>query len=321
MQIAHNHIILGKIASLFLLIALTLTGCNDDVFVDIPKISVSSESIGVGESTTIKIEEDIPDIPSMQITYDSGYDGGLIYNGRAKSFSDEFLDIEISIDAADRSLTMKAVRNFYEGGVNVMFSHPDISKGINIYIRQQQTDFRPKSIEYELNSWETATKDMKNIFMVDTMLNDFLEVPFKYRVIPDGLSVDQQGAFYPDNAMTNSLFDSENYRVRTAAFDYNGFPAMTDCEVRYNDPINGNRYFGIPTYALQADSAESANSIVSIPPGKGLAYRIYVISERNLIRYNIPLSNDYGYKLNVTGKLEVIVPLRFEYTYNLFDIK
>lgn len=299
------------------ILLLTLPGCNDDVFIDRPKITVTSESIAVGESTTIKIENDITSQPNMHITSE----GDLIYNGKVKSFADEFLEVEISIDLADKSLTMVAVKNFYEGGVYVMFSHPDIPKEIYIYIHQQTTNFNPGNIEYELNSWETPTTGMRNIFMVDTMLNDILSIPFKYRIIPQGLKVDQQGIFHPDNTMTNSLFDSQNYRVPAAAFDFQGFPTLTDYEVRYNDPLSSNSYFRIPTYPLEADSAASANSIVSIPPGKGLAYRIYVISERNFIRYQIPLSNDSGYKLNVYGKIELIVPIKFDFTYDIFDIK
>ncbi|MCM1137392.1 MAG: hypothetical protein NC453_02280 [Muribaculum sp.] len=315
MQIPQSYLLTNKIASIITLIALTLTGCNDDVFVDIPKISITDKSINVGESTTIKIEDNISSEPYMQILNEER----LIYNGKAQSFSNDFLTIEISIDPSEKSLTLKAKRNFYIGGVDVAFSHPDIPQEIFIYISQQEANFRPKMIEYTLNSWETANTNIKYLFMVDTVLNDVLQVPLKYRIISEGLRAEQIGRFHPNVPMSNRLFDSENYRVPAAAFDYQGFPILTGYEVRYNNPADP--YFRIPEYALEADSAANANSIVSIPPGKGIACRIYVIADCNIIRYNIPLSNDSGYSLEVLGKMDVIVPKRFDYDYLLFDIK
>lgn len=298
-----------------LIIVLTLSGCNDDVFIDRPIIEISDTTLRAGESTTIKADIDITSYPEMTIYYgENSTEGYIIYNGNAESYTDELLQLYVDIDEASRTLTLTAGHNYYPQDIVVSFNveskGTDVTADIYVYSETGAT-FTPGNIIYDLNSWEFNVRWELIERNQHTFFNDLNETIY-YPIIGNGTSCEQRGKFVPDIPVINDLLQNDFYDVPVVAFNYEGRPVITDQTTIYGPHSNPDGFM-IDKYPLVADTIMREK----VMPGQTLTYTVHADAEICRVRYTIPIVNENGVQLTIRGNLEIAVPKKFLYTHTI----
>ena len=301
---------------ILIFIVTLITGCNNDVFIDRPEISVSAKNIKVGESTTITTNVELTSQPYMSIYYNYGKnDEIMLFNGSAHNYSDEFLAIDVNINAEDNSLTMSVNKNYYPNDLKVIF-YTEGESGFNVSINIVSTtpaNFKPGKIEYTLDSWyaeiETFTQTERNVTYINNS-GSSSSVP----IISAGETFKQVGRFRPDNPIYAIFLVEDSYQVDVRAFDNRQWPIMTNQTATYNFRTE-NQTFTIDAYPLEV----STSTIVDVKSGSTLKYKVDVDVEVCAIRYKLPIYNDKGVHFDLTGELRISVPKKYKIQYNITD--
>ncbi len=281
------------------LAAFMLAGCNDDVFV--PRPDFKSYTASVGDIVKFKIPDktDISDV-WVEITY--GNDSLPVYTGGVQWLKSELLGVSYSLDSSSSEAEVVVDYNHYPGPVNIAINNNRWNGCYNIKVRPESTSlFSPGEIEYDVSQWlvdsdkswyANGVKDNKTSEMITVEIRPQINCP-----LSGYFEFDDPSAFY--------LFGDRTFTMPTLAIDRRGFPIKTDIEIPLSSAVSE-----ISGFDLECDEPYRAE----VPPGSYIQYLIGVDYKVYILDFILPVTNPDGVTLNLSGKLTLRNPEKYEFT-------
>lgn len=256
---------------------LSLTACNDDIFIDPVEIEVSRPVIGwEGGNCEISVNQpglsvivgvariidgqpvEITDIPTYSI---------LTEDDPQRSFSNSLLGISLSLDTRAGRLSIDIDHNYYSDSIlieNTLKTELLYEKArINVL---PSPGFSVGEISYNLTSWTEFEEPYISSSYTCFNSNDH---PLSYKICAKGQVLASSAGYFTsfDPEISSAIIHDRDIMVPRVFYDPNRLPVLSDDLIRYSpDPQDTGR----PVLAAGEDC------VIDIPARTARDIKIYV---------------------------------------------